>query len=63
MEDRRFNNDAKSIVDALFDTKCFKEDVSRDHMNKMQELVAFMLKSNFESYVKITDLQKRLKKP
>lgn len=56
MEDKIFKADAKSIVDMAFNTKLFKDDVTRDDMNGFEELIRFLLQSRFESYKKITDL-------
>lgn len=57
MEDIIFKNDAKSIVDLAFDTKLFKDDVTRDDMNAFEGLIEFMLSSRMKSYIKIHNLK------
>lgn len=57
MEEKIFKNDAKGIIDTLFDTKMFNSDVTRDEMNALEDLVAYMLSSRFAGYVKSKDLQ------
>lgn len=56
MEDRIFDADAKDIVDTAFDSKLFKDDLTRDTFNDFQELIAFMLKSRFEGYKRMATL-------
>lgn len=55
MDEKMFKNDAKQIVDIMFDTKLLKEDVTRDGMNGFEDLIQFLLQSKFESYQKIND--------
>lgn len=55
MEYKYFKNDAKQIVDAMFDTKLLKEDVSRDTMNAFEELIQYMLETKFNSYNKTAE--------
>lgn len=52
MNEPMFKNDAKSIVDVAFETKLFKDSVTRDDMNTFEELIQFMLSSRFDSYIK-----------
>lgn len=62
MEERLFKNDAKSIVDLAFETKFFRENVTRDDMNSFEEMIQYMLQSRFESYVKIHKLNEKMEK-
>lgn len=62
MTENQFKQDAKSIVDLAFDTKIFKEDVTRDEMTAFEGLISFILQSKFESYNKAKDLLDRLNK-
>jgi len=57
MEGVIFKNDAKSIVDLLFDSKLFKDDLTRDNMNSIEDCIQFMMQSRFESYKKIHTLK------
>lgn len=56
MEDKYFKTDAKQIVDMLFDTKVFKDDMTRDDFNNLEDFVGYLLQSKFDSYVKVTKL-------
>jgi len=62
MQQQIFKNDAKQIVDLMFNTKLFNDDVTRDTMNEFEELITFLLQSRFDSYVKIDSLLKKLPK-
>ena len=62
MEDKYFKTDAKSIVDMLFDTKVFKDDLTRDDLNHLEEFVWYLLQSKFDSYVKVTKLMDSVNK-
>lgn len=62
MQQQIFKNDAKQIVDLMFNTKLFSDDVTRDIMNEFEEFITFMLQSRFDSYVKIDSLLKKLPK-
>ncbi len=62
MEDKYFKTDAKAIVDMLFDTKVFKEDLTRDNLNHLEEFVGYLLQSKFDSYVKVTKLMESVNK-
>jgi len=56
----RFKNDAKQIVDTLFETKYFIDDITRDQMDSIESLVEFMIDSRFESYVRAYHLGQRM---
>lgn len=55
-----FKTDAKSIVDMLFDTKCFREDITRDSMNNLEEFIQFCMKSRHDSHILCTDLMNKI---
>ncbi len=57
-----FKKDAKTIVDLAFDSKLFKDSVTRDHMNTFEDLIEYMLSSRFESYKKVEKLYESIKK-
>lgn len=60
-----FKNDAKSIVDALFDAKLFKDNVTRDDMNTTEEFICDMMDSKFKQHQKrkknLMDMQEKCK--
>ncbi len=62
MEDKIFKNDAKSIVDMCFDTKIFKEHVTRDDMSALEEHISYLLQSRFEGYKKMDALMEKINK-
>lgn len=47
-----FKTDAKVIVDTLFDSKIFREDITRDLLNGTEEYLAFAMQSRFNSHQK-----------
>ena len=44
-----FKQDAKSIVDTLFETKIFRDDLTRDELNTVEEMVDYMMTSKYDS--------------
>lgn len=42
-------NDAKQIVDTLFEAKLFREDIKRDGMQEVEDLLAFYFQSRAQS--------------
>jgi len=61
MNEKIFKQDAKSIVDVLFDTKVFADNISRDYVNSVEEMIEFMLQSRFDSYQKGQKLYESIK--
>lgn len=61
MNNKIFKQDAKTIVDMLFDAKLFKDNLTRDDFNKVEEILLFTLESRFNSHVKMTELMERIK--
>lgn len=52
----RFKLDSKVIVDTLFDTQLFREDITRDEMITTEELIQYMMSSRFDSQLKANKL-------
>lgn len=50
---------AKEIIDLLFDKNYFREDVSRDDMQGIEDFLAWSFKTQCESAVKCAELSKR----
>lgn len=55
-----FKQEAKIITDMLFDSKFFKDDITRDDMNATEEFILFTLQSRFESHLKLEKLMERI---
>ena len=62
MEKKIFQNDAKQMVDMMFETKLLREDITRDLMSTFEDLIQFLLESRYDSYVKIEKVLKSIKK-
>lgn len=60
--EKQFKNDAKSIVDALFEKKYFDDDVTRDQLQAIEELIQYLMTTRFESYMKIEKLSEKWEK-
>lgn len=60
MKDQYFTGDAKILVDMLFDNKCFREDVTRDSMNGIEEFISYTMQSRFDLYIKAEKLFERI---
>ena len=60
MVQRIFKTDAKQIVDLVFDAKLFRDDLTRDNLNSIEELIQFMMQSRFESYQRAQNLLKSI---
>lgn len=61
MEQRIFKQDAKQIVDLMFDHKLFKDQITRDDMNNLQDTIEYMLSSRFETYQRVKELMQKIK--
>lgn len=57
-----FRQDAKTIVDAWFDAKIFRDEITRDDMNVIEDLLEYMLTTRFDSYVRLLELSNKIKK-
>ena len=53
--EQAFKSDAERIVDILFDTKCFRADITREDMRHVEEYLRFSMESRY-------DLNKRVEK-
>jgi hypothetical protein len=47
-----FKREAKMLVDQLFNTKVFRDDITRDDMNNIEEFLSYLLNSKFEMHLK-----------
>jgi len=63
MNEDYFKVDAKQLVDMLFDTKMFREDVTRDDLNAVEEFIGFTLQSKFDLHMRVSKLAERIDKP
>jgi hypothetical protein len=62
MDDKVFKADAKQMVDTMFDSKMFKDDITRDQISGFEELIRYLMQSRFESYFKIEKFNQSLEK-
>lgn len=62
MDEKIFKQDAKQIVDLIFDNKLFRDEITRDDMNSFEELINFLLLSRYESYKRTEKLLENLDK-
>lgn len=53
-------NDAKQIVDLLFDTDCFKKEITRDNLNAIEEFISHILKTRVDSQLRKNKLTNSL---
>lgn len=60
MNEEIFKNEAKTIVDLFFNNKLFKDEITRDDMNKTEEYIEFCLTSRFEMHIKCDKLMKSI---
>lgn len=56
-----FKQDAKSITDTLFETKIFRDDLTRDELNTIEELIDYCMSVRFDSLLHAEKLYKQLK--
>jgi hypothetical protein len=60
MEHKRFKQDAKQIVDMTFDAKVFKDNLTRDDLNAIEDMLEFILQSRFDSYLKMEKITRAI---
>lgn len=53
---------AKNIVDALFDSKIFCDDLTRDDLQNVEEILALTIQQNIDSFKKVYPLLQKFKK-
>ena len=61
-----YKNDAKDIVDNLFDIGVFNEKMTRDDMKALEELIAYYFNSNARSVergLEFSEMIKHVKPP
>jgi hypothetical protein len=56
MKEELFKNDAKQIVDMVFESKLFKDDVTRNDMNAIEDFISYLLQSRYDSYLKLKNI-------
>jgi len=61
MNEDYFKQDAKQIVDMLFDTRALRDDLTRDDMNTLENYIHFTLQSKFNSYERLRELTEKIK--
>ena len=61
MDEKIFKQDAKQMVDMMFDANLFHDNVTRDNMNTFEELIRFLLQSKFDSYRGLEKLNESVK--
>jgi hypothetical protein len=61
MKDQLFKNDAKQIVDMIFDNKMFKDNITRDDMNGFEDLISFLIQTRFESHIRCENMLRKIK--
>lgn len=54
--------DAKSIVDLLFDTGALDQKLTRDNMNALEEYIKIILEGRIDSHIKLIDLKRKISK-
>ncbi len=59
-EHPRFKRDAKLLVDMLFEKDLFRERISRDDMNALEDFIYLSLNGTYESEKRITALMKKI---
>lgn len=57
-----FKNDAKQIIDLLFDNKIFIPTLTRDELNLTEEFIAYSMQSKFDCHLKAEKLFSKIKK-
>ena len=60
--EKMIETDAKSVVDLLFETKVFKEELTRDNLNSIEEFVGYLLETRINSNVKMLKFKEKFKK-
>lgn len=59
--DGYYQAQAKNVVDCLFDKGFLREDVSRDDMNAIEDLIGFLFQSHCDMAAKAALLTKKAK--
>lgn len=56
----RFSGNAKWLIDALFDAKVMREDITRDQMNETEKVVADLMQDAWDSHIRVQALIARM---
>ena len=56
-----FKNDAKQIIDMLFDNKIFIPTLTRDELNATEEFIEYSMQSRFDTHLKAEKLFSKIK--
>lgn len=51
---------AKMTVDALFDAKAMREDLTRDQLNETENCLSDMMQSHWEAHIRAKELMAKL---
>ena len=62
MSETYFKNDAKQIIDILFDNKIFIPTLTRDELNLTEEFIAYSMQSRFDNHLRAEKLFSKIKK-
>ncbi|HSE99858.1 MAG TPA: hypothetical protein VLA48_03095 [Nitrososphaeraceae archaeon] len=55
-----FKQDAKTITDTLFETKIFRDDLTRDELNTVEDLIGDLMSFRFKSILRAEKLFKQI---
>lgn len=61
LRDKFYQKEGKRIVDHLFDIKVFNDNLTRDDLQCVEDLIAFYLDSTAHTATRATELTMRLK--
>lgn len=56
----QFKTSAKSIIDALFDAKSFREDITRNQMQALEDYIAWSMGSAWDNAKRCEAIIKRM---
>lgn len=60
VEKSNFKQDAKQIVDIMFEQKLFRDDLTRDDMNELEGLIKYMMDSRLNSILRLRELKQKI---
>ena len=63
MKEEYFKQDSKQVIDMIFDAKMFKDDMTRDDMKAVEDLLCYLLESKFDTYKRLAKLMESINKP
>lgn len=61
-KEQLFQQDAKNIVDMCFESKLFKDDVTRDQMTAFESYIQYIFQTRYDSHIKLLSLTERMNK-